>query len=65
MRKLREADITINGRVLTQTEAGALRVALQFARRDMQMAPNDLLAAGLLANIDEMLAMIDRTEIAL
>jgi hypothetical protein len=65
MKRLPEASITINGRKLTQTQSGALRTALQFARADMQKAPDDLLAAGLLANIDRMLAMIDETEVAL
>lgn len=65
MRHLNEASITINGRALSQTQAGALRVALMFARRDMEAAPNDLLAAGLLSNVDAMLALIDDTEVAL
>jgi hypothetical protein len=64
-RQLAEAEITINGRKLTQTESGALRVALQFARRDLQAAPKDLLAAGLLGRVDDMLALIDATEITL
>ena len=62
-RQLAEAEITINGRKLTQTESGALRVALQFARRDLQAAPKDLLAAGLLGRVDDMLAWIDETEV--
>jgi len=62
-RRLKEAEITINGRQLTQTESGALRVALQFARRDLQAAPKDLLAAGLLERVDDMLGMIDETEV--
>lgn len=60
-----EAAITINGRPLSQTEAGALRVALQFARRDLEAAPNDLLAAGIREAVDNMLAMIDSTEVEL
>lgn len=65
MRQLKEADITINGRGLTQTEAGALRVALQFARSDLEKLPNDLFAVGILGRIDDMLKLIDDTEIAL
>ncbi len=65
MKSLKEADITINGRALSQTQAGALRVALMFARRDMEAAPNDLLAAGLLSNVDAMLSMIDDTQVTL
>ena len=65
MPRLKEAEITINGKCLTQTESGALRVALQFARRDMQAAPNDLLAAGLLEKVDGMLKMIDETEVTI
>jgi hypothetical protein len=64
-RQLREAEITINGRTLTQTESGALRVALQFARRDLQAAPKDILAAGLLERVDGMLQMIDDTDVTL
>ncbi|SHG87150.1 hypothetical protein [Bradyrhizobium erythrophlei] len=64
-RQLNEAEITINGKRLTQTESGALRVALQFARRDLQAAPKDLLAAGLLDRVDGMLQMIDETEVTL
>ncbi|WP_024516946.1 hypothetical protein [Bradyrhizobium sp. Tv2a-2] len=60
-----EADITINGRKLSQTQSGALRVALQFARRDLQVAPKDILTAGLLQNVDGMLQMIDETEVSL
>lgn len=64
-RYLKEAEITINGRRLSHTESGALRVALQFARRDLQAAPKDLLAAGLLERVDGMLQMIDETEVTL
>ena len=60
---LKEAEITINGRRLTQTESGALRVALQFARRDLQAAPKDLLAAGLLERVDGLLRAIDETDV--
>jgi hypothetical protein len=65
MRQLKEADITINGKQLSQTQSGALRVALQFARRDLQVAPKDILTAGLLDNVDRMLAWIDETEVTL
>jgi hypothetical protein len=65
MRQLKEADVTINGKQLSQTQSGALRVALQFARRDLQAAPKDILTAGLLDNVDRMLAWIDETEVAL
>jgi len=64
-RQMPEAEIIINGRKLTQTESGALRVALQFARHDLQAAPKDLLAAGLLDKVDGMLEMIDQTEVTL
>lgn len=60
-----EAEVTINGKRLSNEQAGALRVALQFARRDFEAAPNDLLAAGLLSRVDDMLKLIDETEVRL
>lgn len=65
MKELPEASITINGRPLSNLEARTFRLALQFARRDMEAAPNDLLAAGLLKRVDDMLALIDDTEVTL
>ena len=61
--RLNEAEITINGRTLTHTQSGALRVALQFARRDLEDAPNDLIAVGVRQRVDDLLAMIDETEV--
>lgn len=65
MGRLKEAEITINGQALSRTQSGALRVALQFARRDLESAPNDLLATGIRQNVDAMLKMIDDTEVTL
>ena len=65
MSRMPEAEVTINGKRLSNEQAGALRVALQFARRDFEAAPNDLLAAGLLSRVDDMLKLIDETEVRL
>lgn len=62
---LPEAAITINGTPLSQTQAGSVRVALQFARRDLELAPADLLSAGIKQNVDDVLAMIDDTPVQL
>lgn len=64
MRTLKEAEITINGRQLSQTQAGALRLALQFARQDLLRMPgDDIFAVGLRAKVDDMLALIDETKV--
>lgn len=65
MRQLKEADITINGRSLSQAQSRHLRNALQFARRDMECLPNDLVAAVMLDGINRLLELIDETEITL
>jgi hypothetical protein len=62
---LPEAEITINGRKLTQTQARTFRLALQFARRDLGEAPKDILSAGLLEGVDGMLQLIDETEVTI
>ena len=64
-RLLAEPAITINGRALTHTQAGALRVALQFARRDLEAAPKDLIAVGVKQRVDDILQMIDETEVTI
>jgi hypothetical protein len=64
-RRLPEAEITINGTILSHTQASTLRTALQFARKDLQDAPHDMLTAGLLSNVDRLLELIDDTPVTL
>jgi len=65
MSRLPSAAVTINGRPLTDTQSEVLRVALMFARRDMQSAPRDLMAMGILQHVDTILGLIDETEVTL
>lgn len=65
MSRIPEAAVTINGKRLSHEQAGVLRVALQFARRDFEAAPNDFLAVKMLGGVDDMLKLIDETEVEL
>ena len=65
MKRIKEADITINGRELTQVESATLRQSLLVALNMFEHTAIGIFADGHLARLRVMIAEIDETETAL
>lgn len=63
--RLPSPTVIIGGRELTATQAEVLRVALMFARRDMEAGSGDLLAVSMLGHINDMIKIFDDVPVTL
>jgi hypothetical protein len=65
MRHLKEADITINGKLLSEVQSSTLRNSLVLALSVLQVTPLSSLAEGHTARLRELIVTIDETETVL